>query len=172
MMVLQQQVTLLDKFVIQQESIPHLMTATATNNSFIKPNQQNMMKINEHLEQFPKNVCSKKTTNIVAKKKYYEFYSFQTPLSISNVAINEKSSERSKSVNSISSKLNKSITDASSSSDGANVLDVTDESVSKIHHNIIGQSVNNLTLHTGGIVSKSPNDLIQPKQESNGCVIM
>lgn len=60
MMVLQTQVTLLDKFVIQQESIPHLITtATAPNNSFQKPNQQNIMKVNEHIDHFPKNVCVK-----------------------------------------------------------------------------------------------------------------
>lgn len=64
MMVLQQQVSLLDKFVIQQESIPNLLTSNANNS---KPNATNLLKINENLDNFPhKNVskeyCFQKTT--------------------------------------------------------------------------------------------------------------
>lgn len=98
-------------------------------------------------------------------------------MSISNVAINEKSSERSKNIINISSKLNKSNADASASSDGVNVVDASDELLSKQlqHHNKIGgQMGNNLSAHTTDIssTSTSPNNFIPPKQESSGCVVM
>lgn len=51
MMILQQQVNMLDKFVIQQESVSHLMLATSN----LKPSQQ-FTKIVENLEQVQKNV--------------------------------------------------------------------------------------------------------------------
>lgn len=56
MMVLQQQVSLLDKFVIQQESIPHLLAT----NPMKANHHQHLLKINETLEQqqFQKNVSA------------------------------------------------------------------------------------------------------------------
>lgn len=54
MMILQQQVNMLDKFVIQQESVSHLMLATSN----LKPSQQ-FTKIVENLEQVQKNVSPK-----------------------------------------------------------------------------------------------------------------
>lgn len=56
MMILQQQVNMLDKFVIQQESVSHLMLATSN----LKPSSQQFTKIVENLEQVQKNVSHTK----------------------------------------------------------------------------------------------------------------
>lgn len=78
MMLLQPQVCLLDKFVIQQEAIPNLMPIGLKPNHIVFNNNRAM----ENLEQITKNVSKQKYFSSRKKKHFYliNFSTFFPPI--------------------------------------------------------------------------------------------